>query len=214
MRDRAQEHRKVFGEDDFEQTSEDLEYGRAFEEAVQSKDRLKQIEKEIKDWEPLPATTSEGHRDKQKGLNALKEEEARLIKARRESSGMGGRDRKTGSAQPSKPGRKVEGLTQAIEHLFNELNQEGNIDITREENIGAFLKRLKESINEKSGNFSIFISERISKVKTTLPYSVTTQEREVKRTKGSQTLEKSRTFNKEAIKKRLNALRKNNKLSI
>lgn len=78
---------------------------------------------------------------------------------------------------PVKCGARKKPLREAVEHLYDKFQEEGNTEILQSGKIQEFIERLRDSTIEGNRNFSEYVAERIKNVKKTSgKWIITTQE--------------------------------------
>jgi hypothetical protein len=113
-----------------------------------------------------------------------------------------------------------ETLTQAVKRLFYHLFENGEVDTLKKANILVFANKMKAFIgkriakcDKKDMEISAYLSERIEMVKITgNSFMVKTMECQHPREGSKFKLEKSRSYNKQDVEKRLKRLREENSI--
>lgn len=105
-------------------------------------------------------------------------------------------------------------LTQAVKHLFHHLFENGEPDALKKANIIVFAEKMRGFVkktaadNKKDTAISEYLSERIEKVQIAgKSITITTKEHHHPRKNDTIKIEKSETYRKEALEKRLKPLR-------
>ncbi len=109
-----------------------------------------------------------------------------------------------------KGGRPKGSLYEAVEFAYKKFRDEGNTEILRRGKVAEFLDRLKDLADGENQNVSDYVAERIEIVKKRNgSFTITTQERVIKKVKGREIMEKKSTYTIADVSKLLTALRKN-----
>jgi len=108
-----------------------------------------------------------------------------------------------------KGGRPKGSLYEAVEFAYKKFRDEGNTEILRPGKVAEFLDRLKDLADGENQNISDYVAERIEIVKKRNgSFTITTQERVIKKVKGREIIEKKTIYSTGDISKLLTALRK------
>jgi hypothetical protein len=113
------------------------------------------------------------------------------------------------SEEKRKGGRPKGSLYEAVEFAYKKFRDEGNTEILRPGKVAEFLDRLKDLADGENQNISDYVAERIEIVKKRNgSFTITTQERVIKKVKGREIIEKKTIYSTGDISKLLTALRK------